>query len=929
MLQASNNSVVTFSPVPGSPFEISPFNDSFSFADFNNDGSVDKAVVQTIQTSFDGISFTNTTNVSVFLGDELGEFSSNPSFTTQLEGFGQTIKTGNFDGDGNLDLAVQTNVFNSDSNTSANQNTLTLLLGNGDGVFNLDQEVPLGEDASNVTVADVNNDGLSDLQIQEFPVFPLLPFPEIDPPGEPISGDDPLPVEPIPSEPPLFPPFPESSTVEVLLRDENGFNPAPGSPFEIDNFNPISFGDFNNDGSLDKAIIETIFDQTSLTDTTNVSVFLGNQSGEFSSDASFKTQFDGFTNTIQTGNFDGDGNLDLAVQTTVFNLDNSIYSSQSTLSLLLGNGEGDFSLDQGVDLGDNSVFTTITDANNDGLEDLEISTSSFNANVDILFGDEQGNFVPGTEIELQDSSPVAAGDLNSDGIPDLVVFNSFPENRSIQIFSGNEDGEFEESSSVPLNEDFQFINEIDVVDLNGDSSLDIVIKEDNPPYFPGSNSINRSSVLLGNGTGEFNSPSTPIEVLSGKASTIGDFNGDGNFDLVTERNSYNSYSADLQTSVLFGTGEGEFSGSRDVDVENPKFFASADIDGDGNLDLLAVTSEADPNGFFLFQDSLEVFLGDGTGNLEFQQTIALNESVSELIVGDFNGDGQFDAALNSYNSSGFSPNNQITVLLGDEQGNLNPAENSPFQRNGFGSFTLADFNGDGNLDLAQPNSSLVQEVSVLLNQGDNSDDNNNDDDDDNNDDVLIGTSGDDSLVGSTENDVIEGLEGDDFLSGDLGNDLISGGDGADLIRGDLNDRSPGGSDGGNDTLIGGTGNDQVSGKGGDDELFGGEGEDQLFGDDGDDLLRGGLGNDTLTGDDSSGGEGMDTFVLAEGEGIDTIVDFQLGIDLIGLAEEITADQLSITANGNNTEIGLSGETLAILNGVETPDFIALDPFIQL
>jgi Ca2+-binding RTX toxin-like protein len=285
--------------------------------------------------------------------------------------------------------------------------------------------------------------------------------------------------------------------------------------------------------------------------------------------------------------------------------------------------------------------------------------------------------------------------------------------------------------------------------------------------------------------------------------------------------------------------------------------------------------------------------------------------------------------VNSYNFVDYYSNSQITVLLGDEQGNLNPAENSPFQRYGFGSFALADFNADGNLDLAQPNSSFTQEISVLLNQGDNSDDDDDDDDDDSDDDVLVGTSGDDSLVGSTEDDVIEGLEGDDVLAGDLGNDLISGGDGADLIRGDLNDRSPGGSDGGNDTLIGGSGNDQVGGKGGNDELFGGEGEDQLFGDDGDDLLRGGLGNDTLTGDDSSGGEGVDTFVLAEGEGIDTIVDFELGIDLIGLAEEITADQLSITANGNNTEISLGGNVLAILNGVDTPDFIVEDPFIQI
>ncbi|MEA5496561.1 FG-GAP-like repeat-containing protein [Limnoraphis robusta] len=885
MLQASNNSVVTFDPAPGSPFQIVNFIPTL-FADLNNDGSLDKTVVETI---FDDTSFTNKTNVSVFLGDESGEFTSDASFTTKFDGFSGIFKTGNFDGDGNLDLAVQTTVSNFDNYTYSSQSTLSLLLGDGEGDFSLDQGVDLGENVGNVTVADVNNDGLSDLQIQNFSFFP--------------------------------------SQVEVLLRDENGFNPVPGSPFEIDNFIPTLFADFNNDGSVDKTVVETIFDDTSFTNKTNVSVFLGDESGEFSSDASFTTQFDGFSGIFKTGNFDGDSNLDLAVQTTVSNFDNYTYSSQSTLSLLLGDGAGDFSLDQGVDLGENINNVIVADANNDGLEDLEISTSLFKQTVDILFGDEQGDFAPGTQIELENINQVAAGDLNSDGISDLVVVNGFSGNFSIQILSGNGNGEFEESSSIPLDQDFQFPNEIDVVDFNGDGNLDVLLKEYSVYNSESGNSVNRSSVLLGDGTGELNSPSTPIEVLSGKPSTVGDFNGDGNFDLVVERSSYNSYSFDLQTSVLFGTGEGEFSGSRDVNVENPKFFKSADIDGDGNLDLLAVTSEADPNNSFLFEDSLEVFLGDGTGNLELQQTIELNQSVNDLIVGDFNGDGQFDAALNSYIFVDYSSSNQITVLLGDEQGNLNPAENSPFQRNGFGSFALADFNGDGNLDLAQPNSSFIQEVSVLINQADNSDD--DDDDDDGDDDVLVGTSGDDSLVGSTEDDVIEGLEGDDVLAGDLGNDLIEGGDGADIIRGDLNDRSPGGSDGGNDTLIGGSGDDRIGGKGGNDELFGGEGEDQLFGDDGDDLLRGGLGNDTLTGDDSSGGEGVDTFVLAEGEGIDTIVDFELGIDLIGLAEEITADQLSITANGNNTEISLGGNVLAILSGVDASDFIAEDPFIQI
>ncbi len=168
------------------------------------------------------------------------------------------------------------------------------------------------------------------------------------------------------------------------------------------------------------------------------------------------------------------------------------------------------------------------------------------------------------------------------------------------------------------------------------------------------------------------------------------------------------------------------------------------------------------------------------------------------------------------------------------------------------------------------------------------------------------TNGNDLLTGSADSDAIAGL---------LGNDIIDGGDGDDVLRGDNNSRSSGGTDGGNDTIMGGNGNDQIGGKGGNDELYGDDGDDAIWGDDGDDILGGGLGNDTLTGDNFSGGEGADTFILAAGEGTDTIVDFEVGVDIIGLAESLMAQELTVTASNNNTTIALGGETLAILEGV--------------
>lgn len=171
----------------------------------------------------------------------------------------------------------------------------------------------------------------------------------------------------------------------------------------------------------------------------------------------------------------------------------------------------------------------------------------------------------------------------------------------------------------------------------------------------------------------------------------------------------------------------------------------------------------------------------------------------------------------------------------------------------------------------------------------------------------------DLLIGGPGDDEVAAGAGDDTAAGGLGNDLIYGGDGNDMLRGDRNSRQAGGVIGGDDTIFGGAGNDRIGGKGGDDALFGDDGNDAIWGDDGDDLLRGGLGNDTLTGDDFSSGSGADTFVLAAGEGTDTITDFEVGIDFIGLADGLTFEALSFSGN----TISTSDETLAILRGVDT------------
>ncbi|MEA5500170.1 alkaline phosphatase [Limnoraphis robusta] len=192
--------------------------------------------------------------------------------------------------------------------------------------------------------------------------------------------------------------------------------------------------------------------------------------------------------------------------------------------------------------------------------------------------------------------------------------------------------------------------------------------------------------------------------------------------------------------------------------------------------------------------------------------------------------------------------------------------------------------------------------------------------------LIDGTPENETLVGGEANDLIRADIGDDLAAGGLGDDIIYGEEGDDTLRGDENSRSPGGTVGGNDIIYGGLGDDQIGGKTGNDQLFGDEGNDRIWGDDGDDLIDGGLGNDTLTGDDFSGGQGSDTFVLAVGEGTDTIVDFEVGIDLLALKGDLSADELSISQVGSDTEVSFGSEILAILTGVDAASLIAADPF---
>lgn len=174
-------------------------------------------------------------------------------------------------------------------------------------------------------------------------------------------------------------------------------------------------------------------------------------------------------------------------------------------------------------------------------------------------------------------------------------------------------------------------------------------------------------------------------------------------------------------------------------------------------------------------------------------------------------------------------------------------------------------------------------------------------------DTLYGGDAADALIGGAANDALHGDAGDDTLFGGLDDDALYGGAGVDALEGEGgNDSLYGGS--GGDVLNGGSENDRIHGEADNDILYGGAGNDLIYGGAGDDTLDGGSGDDDLYG--AAGpedGGGSDTFIFRRGSGQDTIYESvrdadQDKIQLIGLSER----DLAFSVTGNDLVISIIG-----------------------
>lgn len=396
---------------------------------------------------------------------------------------------------------------------------------------------------------------------------------------------------------------------------------------------------------------------------------------------------------IAVGDLDGDGKPDVVVAAIGAN------NPGAHIFVLYGNGDGTLQAPVVLATSWGNQGVAIGDVNRDGIPDLVFTVGApqnGNANyVEVMLGRGGRTFGDPVPYPTGGSGAVAIGDVDGDGNPDLVT-------NGVTVYFGDGKGGF------PRRRDWfnDAPGSIILTDFGGDGEIDIVLGTGNAHVLAG----DRVTVLFNRGGGDFSgAPVSAAYTLNYgiQLIEIADLNRDGIPDVVL---------TDLsQIFVLLGNGDGTF---RQVWVLGQASgvyasqFAVGDFNGDGIPDLAMGLGNA--SGI-----NVAVFLGRGDGTFQQASLTPFPQSIMGLAAADFNGDGKLDLAVMS-NGPGYAVDDAVTVYPGDGKGGLGAPVVHPVGPVAM-AMTVGDFNRDGRPDIAVAAAGAYQvnngEITILLNNG--------------------------------------------------------------------------------------------------------------------------------------------------------------------------------------------------------------------